>query len=85
MFVTSVPAIILSIAGVNLSDALRVLAGELRLHAGAVVVLTVLALIAAVAAIVVVVAHPGLNNIYVFDFDFAYHYSLLSLTKKLTD
>ena len=63
MFVTSVPAIILSIAGVNLSNALRVLAGEVGLHAGPVVVLTVLALVAAVAAVVVVVAHPGLKII----------------------
>ena len=62
MFIAGVSAVVLSIAGIDLGNALGVLASELRLGASPVVVLAVLAFVGAVAAVVVMVAHPGLEN-----------------------
>ena len=62
MFIAGVSAVVLSIAGIDLGNALGVLASELRLGASPVVVLAVFAFVGAVAAVVVMVAHPGLEN-----------------------
>ena len=60
MFITDITTIVFAVAGVDLGNALGVLAGEFSISAGPVMVLAVLALVTAVTTVVVVVAHPSL-------------------------
>jgi hypothetical protein len=60
VFVTGIATIIFTVASVDLGNAFGILAGELGIGAGSVMVLAVLSFVTAVTAIIVMIAHPSL-------------------------